>query len=306
MSETTKSPPLFLSKTDWLLLLLLSVIWGGSFLFARVAVQEVPPLTLVLARVALAALALTLLLFWKNNSFQHSWKLWGAFAVMGILNNIIPFTFIFYGQQEIGAGLAAIINAMTPAWVVLIAHFTTKDERLSLNKITGIGLGFFGVAILIGLDALAGLGASAFAQILVLGATISYGFASVYGRRFASVPPIETARGQLTMSTLIMIPIALIIDNPWTLPMPSSAAIWSIIMLALVCSAYAYILFFRILSSAGAVNVSLVTLLVPVSAIILGILILGETLALRQLLGMAIIMAGLIVIDGRLFKIKQP
>ncbi len=269
-------------------------------MFARIAVQEVPPLTLVLARVSLAAIALSLLLLWRRNDFLHTWKLWGAFAVMGILNNIIPFAFIFYGQKEIGAGLAAIINAMTPVWTVIIAHLVTRDEQVSLNKVAGIALGFLGVAILIGSEAFAGLSSSVFSQALVIGATISYGFASVFGRRFARVPPIETARGQLTMSTFIMVPIALSIDMPWTLPMPSSAAIWSIILLAFVCSAYAYILFFRILSSAGAVNASLVTLLVPISAVILGILVLGEALALRQLLGMAIIMAGLIVIDGRL------
>ncbi|MEE9375551.1 MAG: DMT family transporter [Rhizobiaceae bacterium] len=291
-----------LTPTTWAWLILLSIIWGGSFLLGRIAVQEVPPLTLVLARVSLAAIALSLLLLWRKGDFQHTWKLWGAFAVMGTLNNIIPFALIFYGQKEIGAGLAAIINAMTPIWTVIIAHLATNDERLSLNKIIGMSLGFLGVAILIGSDAVAGLSASVISQTLVIGATISYGFAAVYGRRFANIPPIETARGQLTMSTLIMIPVALFIDIPWTLPMPSSAAIWSVIILALVCSAYAYILFFRILSRAGAVNVSLVTLLVPVSAVILGILVIGETLTFRQLLGMAIIMAGLIVIDGRLLK----
>ena len=286
----------------WGLLIALSIIWGGSFLFARIAVLEVPPLTLVFLRVGLAALALNVFLLFQSRAFGHSRALWLNFAMMGLLNNVIPFGLIFYGQTEIGAGLAAIVNSMTPIWTLIIAHFATNDERLALHKTIGILLGFAGVAVLIGTDAFAGSSGSVWGQVAVLGATISYGFASVFGRRFAQVPPVETARGQLTMSSLIILLPVLFIDQPWHLPVPSSAAIWSIVALALICTAYAYLLFFKILASAGAVNVSLVTFLVPPSAIILGIIVLGESLSGRQLIGMAIIMAGLIVIDGRLLK----
>ena len=292
-----------MDASDWALLFLLGLIWGGSFLFARVAVLEVPPLTLVFLRVAIAAIALNAYLVFKSSGAEHSWSLWTSFAGMGILNNIIPFSLIFYGQQEIGAGLAAIVNAMTPIWTLLIAHFSTSDERLAPNKLVGIVLGFVGVAVLIGTAAFGGLSGALIAQLAVLGATISYGFASVFGKRFNNVPPIETARGQLTASSLIMLPIAAWADKFWQIPVPSPAATWSVIALALICTAWAYILFFRILARAGAVNIALVTLLVPLSAVLFGVVLLGEVLALRHFAGMVLILLGLLVIDGRLFSI---
>lgn len=297
------SPPSpVMSLREWGMLLLLSLLWGGTFLFARIAVLEIPPLTVVLARVAIAALVLNIVLLFLTTRFQHSWSVWAKFGIMGLINNIIPFALIFYGQLEIGAGLAAIVNAMTPIWTVLIAHAGTNDERLSSNKIAGVIFGFSGVAVLIGAAALSGFAASAWAQIAVLGATLSYGFASVFGRQFANVPPIQTARGQLTASTLLMLPIALWFDQPWTMSFPSFAAAGSVVLMAVACTAFAYILYFEILAKAGAVNVALVTFLIPPSAIILGIIFLGEVLATRHIVGMALIFLGLIVIDGRLHK----
>ena len=289
-----------MGPAEWGLLILLSLVWGGSFLFGRIAVQEVPPMTLVLLRVGLAAVALNL---WLLFCARHAGRLpWRNFLVMGLLNNIVPFGLIFIGQQEIGAGLAAIVNALTPVWSMLFAHRLTADERLSTHKVVGVALGLAGVAVLVGSAAWAGLSASAWAQLAVVGATISYGLASVFGRRFAGLPAVQTARGQLTASTLLMIPIAAVADRFWTLTLPGVAATISIILLAVVCTAWAYILFFTILQRAGAVNAALVTLLIPPSAAFLGFLFLGETLALRHLAGMALILAGLIAIDGRLAK----
>ncbi|MEP0944671.1 MAG: DMT family transporter [Rhizobiaceae bacterium] len=286
----------------WALIVVLATIWGSSFLFARIAVLEVPPLTLVFLRVALAALVLNLFLALRSNGFAHTRSVWRDFAIMGVINNIIPFGLIFYGQLEIGAGLAAIINAMTPIWTVVIANFGTSDEKFSTNKIIGVVLGFIGVAILIGASLQDGWQGSTIGQLAVFGATISYGFAGVFGRRFSSVPPVETARGQLTMSSVLIAPLVLAFDQPWQLTMPSQTTVWCIVLLAVLCTALAYLLFFQILAKAGAVNVSLVTFLVPPSAIILGIMVLDERLELHHMIGMGIIMAGLIVIDGRLLK----
>ncbi len=221
---------------------------------------------------------------------------------MGTLNNIVPFALIFNGQQEIGAGLAAIVNAMTPIWTVLIAHWTTADERMHPRKVFGIAAGFAGVAVLIGTAAFAGLQASALAQLSVLGATISYGVATIFGRRFAAVPPVETARGQLTASTILMLPILLLFEAPWNAAMPSMTAMAATVALAVICTALAYILFFRILASAGATNVSLVTFLIPPSAILLGIVFQGEQIALRHGMGLALILVGLLAIDGRFLR----
>jgi drug/metabolite transporter (DMT)-like permease len=287
---------------DWAALGVLSLIWGATFLFGRIAIAELPPLTLTLARVAIAAIVLNIVLIFMSTNYRQTQTMWTNFAIMGVLNNIIPFGLIFYGQQEIGAGLASIINAMTPIWTLIIAHLATSDEKMSSQKTLGILFGFAGVGVLIGLDAFDGFGSSVVAQIAVLGATISYGFAAVFGRRFVGVPPVQTARGQLTMSSLILLPLALFIDQPWTLQAPSTPTILSVLALAIVCTAFAYILYFRILQSAGAVNAALVTFLIPPSAILLGILFLGETLALREIAGIVLIMTGLIIIDGRLMK----
>ncbi len=291
--------PRQMTMKDWLLLVLLALIWGGSFYFARVAVLEIPPFTLVLSRVLLAAIALNLILQWKTTGLTHTRSLWFQFAMMGLLNNVIPHSLLFYGQQELGAGLASIINAMTPFWSLLIAHAFTQDERLSPSKIFGVIAGITGVSIMIGGAVFEGQSVAVLAIIAVVGTTLSYGIASVYGKAFANVPPLETARGQLTMSTIMILPVALLIDQPWQLPMPSTLAIGSVVLLALVCTAYAYILYFRILASAGAVNISLVTLLVPASAILLGSIFLNEILLPRHIIGLAFILIGLAAVDGR-------
>jgi drug/metabolite transporter (DMT)-like permease len=290
-----------LTAHDWFLLVVLALIWGGSFYFARVAVLEIPPFTLVLSRVLLAAIALNIILQWKVTKLHHTRSLWLQFAMMGLLNNVIPHSLLFYGQQELGAGLASIINAMTPFWSLLIAHAYTHDERLSPSKILGVVTGMAGVGIMIGGAVFAGHNGAVFALMAVVGTTISYGIASVYGKTFAKVPPLETARGQLTMSTIMIFPVALLIDQPWQLPMPSALAIGSVILLALVCTAYAYILYFRILASAGAVNISLATLLVPASAILLGSVFLNEVLLPRHIIGLVCILIGLAAVDGRPF-----
>ena len=294
MTNTLRMGP-----AEWGLLVLLSVVWGASFLFGRIIVAEVPPLTATWVRVALAAATLWIAL--PVLAPARPDLPWGRFAVMGLLNNAVPFALILYGQTAIGAGLAAIVNAMTPVWAVLIANAATPDEKLSPLKLAGVALGLAGVAVMIGTAAFQGMAASVWAQVAVVGATISYALAGIYGRRFADVPPAHTARGQLTMSTLIMLP-ALAIDGAWGLAWPSPPVVWSMLGLAVFSTALAYILYFTILSRAGATNVLLVTFLVPVSAIALGWLFLGEVLLPRHLVGLALILAGLAAIDGRLFR----
>jgi drug/metabolite transporter (DMT)-like permease len=299
----TRASPLTAQKTmstlAWALLLFLAFIWGGSFVFAKVAVAEIPPFTLVLLRVGLAAATLWIVCLATGVAMPRTLAAWGAYAVMGLLNNVIAFSLIFTGQQEIGASLASILNSSMPFFTVLLAGLLLADEKFSTRKIVGIIIGFSGVVLIIGPRHLLGLGDHLLSELMLIGAAISYAFASVWGRRFAGQNPMATATGQLTMSTLMMIPIASLIDQPWALPMPSLATIGSVIALAAVCTAFAYVLFFRILDMAGATNVSLVTMLVPVSATLLAVPLLGERLEWLTILGFAVITLGLMVLDGR-------
>jgi drug/metabolite transporter (DMT)-like permease len=296
-------------------LAILSIVWGGSFLFVGVAVRELPPLTIVALRVVTAASALLLTLRLMGVDLPRTRQVWSAFLGMSILNNVIPFTLIVWGQSHIASGLASILNATTPLFTVIVAHYLTEDERLTGQRFAGVIVGFAGVAVMIGAAAFASLDASILAQLAVLGAALSYGFSGVFGRRFKTmgIPPLATAAGQVTVSSAILLPTALIVDRPWTLAMPSTGAIVSLAALGLVSTAFAYLIFFRLLARAGATNVGLVTFLIPVSAILLGVLVLGETLAMRHMAGMALIGGGLILIDGRLlsalkarFSVKEP
>ena len=206
------------------------------------------------------------------------------------------------GQTHIASGLASILNATMPIFTVLVAHFLTADEKLTKNRAVGILTGLAGVIVLIGPQKLANLGEDVVPQLAILAAAISYAFAGIWGRRFKrmGVPPLATAAGQVTASSCLLLPIALLVDQPWTLPTPGLGAIGAVVGLALLSTALAYVVFFRVLASAGAVNLSLVTLLIPPSAILLGVFFLDERLELGDLAGMALIGVGLIAIDGRL------
>lgn len=293
-----------MGPTEWLMLLLLSLLWGGSFFFVEIAVHALPPLTLVVMRVGLAAVVLWAIAILRGIPVPGQITVWFTFFVMGLMNNVIPFVLIVIGQKEITSGLAAILNATTPLFTVVVAGLLLKDEKATPLKLTGVLVGFMGVVIMIGPTALAGLGSSLIAQAAILIAALSYAFAGVYGRRFKvmGIDPIITAAGQVTASTFVLLPLALWFEQPFSLPMPDAKVWLSIFGLAVISTAFAYILYFRLLSTAGATNLLLVTFLIPVTAIALGISILGEELQLIQLAGMGLIGLGLAVIDGRLFK----
>lgn len=287
---------------EWVLLITLSILWGGSFFFVGVAVADMPPLTIVTLRVGLAAIALWSVALVMGLHPPKKPTVWIAFFVMGFLNNVLPFTLIVWGQTQIASGLASILNAATPLFTVVVASLLLADERATLMKIVGVVVGFMGVVVMIGVPGV-GEGNSMLAQAAILAATLSYAFASVYGRRFKAMAlnPIITAAGQVTASTLILIPITLYIEEPFNLPMPSPGSWVAIAGLAVLSTALAYVIFFKVLESAGATNLMLVTLLVPVSAILLGTLFLNESLELIHFVGMLLIVIGLVAIDGRIF-----
>jgi drug/metabolite transporter (DMT)-like permease len=296
-SSTAAGP--VMGSLEWGLLILLAALWGGSFFFAAVALREVGPLTVVISRVLIAAILLHLFILLAGLRMPRDTRTWVAFLGMGLLNNIIPFSLIFWGQTHIASGLASILNATTPLFTVVIAHVLTHNEKLTAGRTLGVLIGFAGVVVMIGADLLQGLGNNLLAQLAVLGAAVTYGFASVYGRRFRQLPPICTAAGQVTTSTIVMLPVALLLERPWSLPMPGWQTLAALALLGALCTAFAYGLYFRILRTAGSTNISLVTFLVPVSALLLGMLILGERLEPKHFLGMALIGVGLAAIDGR-------
>ncbi len=290
-----------MSALAWSLLLLLSVLWGGSFFFVGVAVGEVPPLSIVAARVGLAAVLLWTALPVLGVAPPRGGRAWRAIAVMALLNNAVPFSLIVWAQQSLPSGLAAILNATTPRWGVVVAHLATREERATPARFGGATLGFLGVAVMSGADLLRGTTAALPATAAMLLATFSYACAGVFGRRLGrlGVAPMQAALGQLTAAALIMVPLALAVDAPWRRAVPSATTLAALAGLAVFCTAVAYVLYFRILALAGAVNLLLVTFLVPVSAILLGTLLLGERLEVQHLAGMALIGAGLVLIDGR-------
>jgi drug/metabolite transporter (DMT)-like permease len=296
-----------MGAAEWAMLVALSVLWGASFFFVGIAVKALPPVTIVALRVAGAALILNLVLALLGARLTGGARLWAAFAGMAVLNNVVPFLLFTWGQSAIASGLAAILNATTPLFAVLVAHFLTADEKLSAARLAGALIGFAGVVVMVGPAALGGLGESLAAQLACLGAAFSYALAGVFGRRFGKlgVSPLVTATGQVTASSALLVPMALLLEAPWRLPPPSAETWAALAGLAALSTALGYILYFRVLAAAGATNILLVTFLVPVSAILLGVAFLGEHVTAPQLAGMALIGAGLALIDGRLLALMR-
>ena len=289
-----------IDRTSGMLLLGLATVWGGSFFFAEVALREVPPLTIALHRVFWAVPALFLVVLYQGLEIPRSIRTWFCYLVMGALNNAIPFSLIFWGQTNIGSGLASILNSTTAFFGVIVAGVLLVDEPLTPRKVIGALFGVFGVAVIMGLDALTSFDPRNLAQLAILGAALSYAFAGVWGKRFLSqYPPVMNAFGMLVGSTFLMIPVAFISEGIPVLSL--SMEVWaSLIAVALLSTAVAYLFYFEILTRAGSANLMLVTLLIPPIAVGLSIAILGETMGNEAFLGFFLIAIGLVVTDGRL------
>ena len=287
-----------MSRSQWSLLIFLSVIWGGSFLFVAFAVRELPPLTIVFARVIIAALILVPVTVIMGHALPTGAGRWRDYAVMATLNNVLPFTLIVWGQQFITTGLASVLNATVPLWAVLLAHWFAT-ERLTTNRIGGVLIGIGGVVVLVGPEALDGNRSGVLGMTAMLGATLCYALSSVWARRFKGVHPLVSASTQLTCSSALLLPLAFAFDQPWSLGMPSTAAIVSLVGLGVLSTALAYVILFHIMTVSGPSNAMLVTLLIPVSAVLLGHMALAEPLLARHIAGGAVIGVALLVIDGR-------
>ena len=297
-----------MNRSDWLILLALALIWGSAFFFISVAVHAIPPLTYVWLRLTIAAAGLWLFLWWKRDRISLPRNVWGSIFLLALLNNALPFGLFGWGQTHIASGLASILNATTPIWGVVVAHFLTDDERMTPAKVGGVLVGFGGVAMMIGPALLSNIGTDGLAQLACVAASLSYALAAVWARRFKrmGLPPMTVTTGQLTAGALMMLPIALTIDRPWTEAFPGFGPLAAVSALALLCTAFAYVLYFRLIDRAGATNALLVTLLVPPTAILLGAIFLDEALAPQDFLGLTLIAFGLAAIDGRLLSALRP
>jgi len=293
-----------MGPAEWGMLLILSVVWGGAFFFYKLLDDAgLPPFTIVLGRVGVAALALLPIVVLTGRSIPRSPRIWGALFVLGATNNLIPFTLIILGEKQIDSGLASVFNATTPIFTAVIAQILTRDEKLTPGRIAGIVLGIIGVVLLMGPTVLRGFNLTSAAQLACVGAAIVYGFGAVYARRFAALglDPLVLATGQLCASALLALPLCLVLEHPWAALHALGATTWlAWLGLALPSTALAFVLYFRILAKAGATNAASVTFLVPVSAVLLGTFVLHERLAPTTIAGMLVIFLGLAVLDGRI------
>src|SRR5216684_3319597 len=297
---------------DWSLLAVLSVLWGGSFFFNGVVLKELPPLTVVLLRVALAAMILLPVLRAYQIRFPVGLSGWKPFFAIALLNNVLPFSLIVIGQTYIPSGLASILNATTPLFTVLVMA-AAGDEKLHARRVVGIVTGLIGVIILHGQDVhgqgvhgqdLGFQSGEGVGILLCLAAAFSYGLSALYARRkLSNSPPLATATFQLLASSLMMAIVAALVERPWQLPMPGATTWLAMMGLAGLSTALAYIVFFQVLRRSGSTNVMLVTLLIPVTAILLGYLVLGESISLREIVGALVIGSALLLMDGRVLKL---
>ena len=281
-----------MNARQFLILLVLGLIWGASFLFIKVAVVTIPPFTVAFGRTALAALILYVVLRYRGLKLGSWGHLWGAFLVLGLFNGAVPYTLITWAEIHIDSGLAAILNALMPLFTVLLAHFFTQDEKLNWMKVIGIFLGFLGILALIGPAVLKGLGTHVIGQLAVVGAALCYAMAAIYGRRLKEVPPLVSATGQLIGAALLTLPLSFIIDTPWELSV-TLLSLGALACLSLLGTALAYILYYYLLARIGATNVSLVTYLLPITGVFWGALLLGERLHWSAFLALALILAGI-------------
>lgn len=293
---------------DWGIILVLSLLWGGAFLMIALGLRSFPPITLAFMRMALAVPFMLLALKYLGQRLPTDCRSWQQLFVLGGLNAAFPFMLFFWGQSHISTGLGSILNATTPLWGVVLAHLFTRDEKATPSRILGVLLGLAGIIVMVGTGALKGMTSDVLAQIACLSATVLYALAAIYGRTLSqsTMTPIVVATGQVFTAAILILPFMMVFDHPWTLPFPRWDAWIGAIGLAIPSTAFAYFLYFRLIDRAGASNAMLVAFIMPVVAIFLGVVALGESVSVKEMLGATLIALGLVAIDGRLFAKLAP
>lgn len=292
-----------MNLTDWLLLLLLSLLWGGSFFFNEIVLRQLAPFTLVFARVSLAAIFLWVFIFFSEEKIKISRQLVIASLILGVFNNFVPFSLIVWGQQYIEGGEASIINAAAPLFSAILGQVIRGGEKLTKNRIIGLIVGWMGVFLLVGQSGYSESGRILYGRLAVLGASLCYALGALYGKGFNFSPKILAA-GMLSAAAIYLLPFVIFIDEPWGIQLHAGTVL-SMVSLSLFSTALAYLIYFKLLARVGATNLLLVTFLIPLTALILGLLFLGETPGWRAYLGFGIITAGLLIVDGRFIRKKK-
>lgn len=298
--STAERPRYAMTGLDWSVLCLCAICWGSSYSFNRIVLQELPPLTIAASRLVLASLFLVAVARLNGLTLPPPGRVWRQFAVFTMFSNVVPFLLILHGQRETASGLAAVIGAATPLFTLLLAHVFTHDERLETRKTVGVVIGIIGVVVVVGFGAL-GAGGGLASKLALVAAAMLYAAGAIYSKRIVGIPPMLMAAMQMLAGMTVTLPLALAIDQPWQLPVPSTLAVMALAGTAILGSALAAVSYFYVMRRAGATNAMLVTLLVPVTPILIGALAFGERLLPREMIGAAIVASALLVIDGRLF-----
>lgn len=283
-------------KTEMPLLALLALLWGSSYLFIKIAVAEIPPVTLIALRVLGAAIFLMIVMAIRSERLPQDGRTWRMLGIQAILNSIGAWTVLAWGQQFVDAGLASVLNSTSPVFVFLITGFVTRHEPLGARKLLGATFGIIGVVLIVGVDALAGLGAQVAGQMACLLGAALYAGAAIYGRRFGHISALATAAGTMIWASAVLIPLALILDRPWTLA-PSIQAIAATLVLSIFCTGIALLIYFRLLRTLGSMGVASQSYLRAGVGVILGLMFLGETISLPVAIGLIAAIVGVALIN---------
>lgn len=281
---------------EYALLGCLALLWGSSYLFIGVAVRELPPLTVIAIRVAVAAVFLLAILAWQGARLPRDRATWRALFVQSVLNSTGAWVLLAWGQQFIDSGLASVLNSTTPLFVFAITYFVTRHEGTHRLRLLGAVIGFIGVILIVGPDVLAGLGQQVAGQLAALGGAAMYGCAAIFGKRFAHLPATVTATGTILWATVCVVPASLIIDRPWQLT-PSVQAVGAAVVLGLACTGAALMLYFRLLRTLGSLGVASQAYLRAGVGVLLGMVVLGEQVTPVVGLGLAAALAGVALIN---------
>ena len=284
-------------KLEIALLALLSLLWGSSYLFIKIALETIPPVTLIAIRVAGAACFLMIVISCQGVRLPRDAQRWRQLFVQAVFNSIGAWTVLAWGQQYVDSGLASVLNSTSPVFVFFFTFFLTRHESTGILKLIGACLGVMGVTLIVGVDAVNGIGRQVIAQLAVLSGAMLYAGAAIYGKRLSCLPPVVSAAGTMIWATLILVPLSLIVDQPWLLA-PSNNSIIAAALLAILCTGVALLIYFRLVRTLGSMGVASQSYLRAGVGVLLGVSILGERITLSSGVGLICVVSGVIAINA--------